>query len=119
MDNHEKHYQRAKERVQEIKAFYSHIFIYLIVNLGLFVLNFIVSRGNWWFYWPLLGWGVGLIAHAFSVFGLGGVFGHQWEEKKIKDMMNKMEEKDKKEGIEEERQEEQNVEQEGHSDSES
>lgn len=116
MDNHEKHYQRAKERVQEIKAFYSHVFIYLIVNLGLFVLNFIVSRGSWWFYWPLLGWGVGLIAHAFSVFGLGGVLGHQWEEKKINEMMNKMEKKDIGKEISEE---EQSVEQEEHSDSES
>ncbi|MBV8592993.1 MAG: 2TM domain-containing protein [Caulobacteraceae bacterium] len=25
-----------------------------------------------WFYWPLLGWGIGLGAHAIDVYGYGG-----------------------------------------------
>ncbi|MCK4321095.1 2TM domain-containing protein, partial [candidate division WOR-3 bacterium] len=31
-------YRRARERVEEIKSFYSHLFIYIIVNLALFII---------------------------------------------------------------------------------
>jgi hypothetical protein len=45
----------------------------------------------WWFYWPLIGWGIGLGLHAFGVFGFsggGGPWGRQWEERKIQEMMD-------------------------------
>lgn len=86
-------YRRAKERVEEIKSFYSHLFIYIIVNLALFIINMLTSPHSLWFYWPLFGWGIGLLIHAFSVFGTKR-FLQDWEEKKIKELM----EKDKKKG---------------------
>ena len=86
-------YRRAKERVEEIKSFYSHLFIYIIVNLALFIINMLTSPNSLWFYWPLFGWGIGLLIHAFSVFGTK-MFLKDWEEKKIKELM----EKDKKKG---------------------
>ena len=86
-------YREAKERVEELKSFYIHLFVYIIVNIGLFLLNVLTSRDSLWFYWPLLGWGIGILAHAFSVFGLRGILGKEWEERKIKEIM----EKDKKE----------------------
>ncbi len=82
-------YKAAKERVSEIKSFYVHLFIYVIVNLGLFLLNILTSPTALWFYWPLFGWGIGLIAHAVSVFGLKGIIGKDWEEKKIKEIMDR------------------------------
>jgi len=27
-----------------------------------------LTGGGWWFYWPMLGWGVGLAIHGMSVF---------------------------------------------------
>lgn len=84
-------YQRAKERVKELKGFYVHITLYVIVNTGLFIVNMVASPGNLWFYWPLLGWGIGVIVHAFSVFGFGRLFGADWEEKKVREIMEKEE----------------------------
>lgn len=92
MDEEER-YERAKKRVEELKGFYGHLITYIIVNTGLFILNMITSPKSLWFYWPLFGWGIGIIAHALSVFGLGGLFGRSWEEKKIKDIMEKDERK--------------------------
>lgn len=86
-------YRRARERVEEIKSFYSHLFIYIIVNLALFIINMLTSPNSLWFYWPLFGWGIGLLIHAFSVFGTKR-FLRDWEEKKINELM----EKDKKKG---------------------
>jgi hypothetical protein len=31
-------------------------------------MNFLTDPGNWWFIFPLGGWGMGLIAHGLSVF---------------------------------------------------
>lgn len=80
-------YQKAKERVEEIKGFYIHLITYILVNAVLVVINLLTSPEYYWFIWPLMGWGVGLIIHAISVFG--GLLGKSWEERKIKEIMDK------------------------------
>ena len=82
-------YRLAKRRVRVLKGFYIHFATYIAVMVLLLLINFLTA-GGWWFYWPLLGWGIGIIAHAFTVFGIGGFFGSNWEEKKTRDLMNKM-----------------------------
>lgn len=82
-------YQRAKQRVEEIKGFYQHLLVYVLVNVFLFVLNILTSPGSLWFFWPLLGWGIGIVAHAATVFACGGLLGKEWEERKIKQLMDK------------------------------
>lgn len=80
-------YEDAKEQVIQIRGFYMHLAAYLLVNLFLFVTNWLTSPGDWWFHWPLFGWGIGLALHGMSVFFEGGMWGKQWEEKKIKELM--------------------------------
>jgi len=87
MNEEEIKHRRAKKRVEALRGFYIHLGVYVLVNLFLFLLNIITSPDRLWFYWPLLGWGIGVIAQAFSVFGA------DWEEKKIREIMKK-EEKD-------------------------
>jgi hypothetical protein len=95
MDDQER-YERARKRVEEIKGFYVHLVVYVLVNLGLFLINIISSPETLWFYWPLIGWGIGLVAHGFGVFGLPGVLGEDWEEKKIRQIMEKERERGSK-----------------------
>jgi hypothetical protein len=80
-------YQEAKTRVEEIKGFYIHLGTYLLVNAALVVINLLLSPEYFWFIWPIIGWGVGLIIHAISVFG--GLWGRSWEERKIKEIMER------------------------------
>ena len=82
-------YRRAKRRVGVLKGFYIHLATYIAVMALLFLIDFLTG-GVWWFYWPLLGWGIGIVAHAFTVFGIRGFLGSDWEEKKTRDLMNKM-----------------------------
>ncbi len=82
-------YEAAKKRVDDIKGFYVHILIYLVVNFMLFVINIVTSPGTYWFYWPLIGWGIGIVIHGLSVFVFEGIFGREWEERKIRDFMEK------------------------------
>jgi len=82
-------YERAKKRIDELKSFYSHLFVYLAVNAGLFLLNILTSPRHLWFYWPLIGWGIGLAIHGLSVFGTQRFLGKDWEERKIKELMDR------------------------------
>ena len=79
----EERYAQAKKRVQEVKGFYGNLTAYIVVNVFLMIINLLTSPEHLWFYWPMLGWGIGILAHAVSVFGIG----KEWEERKIKELM--------------------------------
>ena len=89
MNTEETKYQKAKERVEALRGFYIHLSVYVVVNLFLFLLNIIVSPTSLWFYWPLLFWSIGLALHAVYVFASGRLFGADWEERKIGEIMEK------------------------------
>ncbi len=89
MNDEEKKYREAKDRVEEIKGFYIHFIIYIFVNIGLFLINYLTGTGTYWFYYPLIGWGIGLAAHYVAVFGFFGLLGADWERRKIDELMNK------------------------------
>src|SRR4051794_19750757 len=67
-------YKAAKARVQQLRAFYTHLATYVVINLFLIVLNLITSPDSLWFYWVTLGWGIGLVLHGVQVFGTGSIF---------------------------------------------
>lgn len=85
MNEQEIKYQKAKERVMALRDFYRHLSVYVIVNLGLFLINMIVSPDTLWSIWPLMGWGIAIVLHALRVFM--GTSGASWEEKKIAELM--------------------------------
>ncbi len=83
----EERYYQAKKRVEEIKGFYGNLASYVLVNLFLMILNLATSPQYLWFFWPLLGWGIGVVFHAFSVFRISPFFGKDWEERKLKQFL--------------------------------
>jgi fatty acid desaturase len=89
MDEEQQRYERARARVGALKGFYIHTTAFVVVNIALFAINVGVG-GGWWFYWPLMGWGIGLGVHALAVFGFagGGPWGREWEERKMREMMD-------------------------------
>jgi hypothetical protein len=80
-------YRRAKHEAAKLRGFYIHFTVYLLVNAGLLVLNVLLPHGGWWWQWSALGWGIGLAAHAAGVFLSPNLFGRDWEERKIKEIM--------------------------------
>jgi two-component system LytT family sensor kinase len=78
-------YRRAKKHVEDLKGFYGSLVAYCVV---IPFLVFVTYRTHWdfqWFWFPMFGWGLGLIIQAFKTFGYGG----EWEEKKIRKIMGK------------------------------
>src|SRR5215204_3127098 len=80
--------QRARRRLRAEKGFYVHLVVYVSVIGGLFAINVINGSGRWWFIWPALGWGIGLGAHALATFGLGGLLGRGWEDRRLKELID-------------------------------
>jgi len=79
-------YVEAKKRVEEVKGFYIHLTVYVIVNVGLFIINAVQGDG-WWFYWATIGWGIGVLSHAAALFFGSGRWIAGWEERKIDQYM--------------------------------
>ena len=74
-------YEQARRRVEAIRSFNIHAAIYVTVNLLLLTID-LLTPGGLWFYWPMIGWGIWLMAHGASVFGATRLWGAEWEERK-------------------------------------
>jgi hypothetical protein len=88
-DHNDESYMMAKRRVKELRDFYTHAIIYIGVNIILLVINLIQTPDSLWFYWVMIGWGVGLGLHGLSVLLHGKLLGQEWEERKIRKYMEK------------------------------
>lgn len=77
-------YLRAADRVEKIKGFYSHALAYVVVIPFLVFVNYMTYWDYQWFWFPMIGWGIGLSLHALMTFGISS----NWEERKIKELMN-------------------------------
>ena len=78
-------YKKATERVKELKGFYANLTSYCLVIPFLVFVNLFTSPEYYWFWWPMLGWGIGVGSHALQTFGIG----KNWEEKQIQKILNK------------------------------
>ncbi len=80
----------AKQQVAKITAFYIHLAAFVLVMTALFFVNLALSP-NWWFVqWLFLAWGIGLLAHGLCVFGAMPQLIRNWQQRKIKEIMDKM-----------------------------
>jgi two-component system LytT family sensor kinase len=85
-------YVRARKHVEEVKEFYYSLISYIFVIPFLIFINWWTSWHFQWFWFPLFGWGIGLVFHAYKVYVDDGVLGRNWERKKIEKFMREEEE---------------------------
>jgi len=85
----ENKYIKAKKRVDNLKGFYSNLLSYCLVIPFLIFINLMTSPNHLWFWWPMFGWGIGIAFHAFGVFNHKIGLGKEWEERKIREYMDK------------------------------
>ena len=60
--------QWAIRRIRAKRVFWIHLAVYLAVNALLIVIWAMTSGAYFWPVWPMLGWGIGVVAHAVSVY---------------------------------------------------
>jgi hypothetical protein len=61
--------QRAVKRLRAKSDFWTHLVIYLAVNTFLVVIWFFTGASFFWPIFPIAGWGIGVAANAWDVFG--------------------------------------------------
>jgi hypothetical protein len=60
--------ERAIRRIRAKRGFWLHLGFYLTTNAVLVVIWAMTWTGYFWPSWVMLGWGIGLLAHASAVF---------------------------------------------------
>jgi fatty acid desaturase len=63
---------REMEKEEARRGFIAHLVIYILVNIMLIAINLIYVPGELWFFYPLIGWGIGVAMHY--------LFGVRWLE---------------------------------------
>lgn len=79
----------AKKKVERIKKFYAHLTTYIMVNSFLIMLNLLTEPSFMWSLIPLFAWGIGLASDAMRTFNYSLFLGKDWEDKKIREYMDK------------------------------
>ena len=75
-------YLEAQKHVRARRGLYVHAMLYAIVNATLLAVD-ALTPGGWWFFWPAIGWGVGLAMNALAVLGEERWLGAAWERRAI------------------------------------
>ena len=60
--------EREARQILKRRAFYLHLAVYLAVQAMLFGIWALAGGGYPWFLFPLMGWGIGLVAHGAAAF---------------------------------------------------
>ena len=60
--------QLAITRLRKKRELHTHLVVYLAVNLFLFAIWAFSGVGFFWPAFPLLGWGIGMMFHAWDVY---------------------------------------------------
>ena len=62
-------HSQAVERVKARRDFWTHVFIFVVVNAALVAIWAIATPDSlFWPVFPMIGWGIGLAANAWDVF---------------------------------------------------
>lgn len=91
----ENKYLRAKERVEQVKKFYTGLIFYVFFISFLAALNYYTNEWRYmWFLWAAFGWGIGLLFQAGKAFKWNPFLGKDWEDRKLKEFLEEEENKD-------------------------
>jgi hypothetical protein len=101
LNSEEAKYERAKKRVRALSGFYKHLAVYIIVNAALIAIKYFNGENSNDFiqfntFSTAFFWGIGLAFHAMGVFYNHVFFGRSWEDRKIRELMDKDKDKQQK-----------------------
>lgn len=85
--------QQVREHVRKLRRFYTDALIYAVVNIGLIFIWLVSGGGYFWPIWVIVGWGIGLGIHAFSLGlipqmnAMVPFMTAEWEDEEVKRLM--------------------------------
>jgi 2TM domain len=73
----------ARRHVRRKRIFYIVLGIWIALSLMWFAIDMADDSSSVWFYWPMLGTGLGVAITGIVLLGVGGLFGVEWERREI------------------------------------
>lgn len=73
-------HELARKRVE----FRTHLVVYLITNVFLWLIWYFTGQGYLWPIWPMAGWGIGLVFHYIFEYRSSRLFSEEEEYQKLK-----------------------------------
>jgi 2TM domain len=75
--------EEARRYVRRKRILYTVVAIWLALSVMWFAIDLLDDSSSFWFYWPMLGTGIGVAITAVVLLGLGGVLGVDWERREM------------------------------------
>jgi polyferredoxin len=75
--------QAAHRWVRRKRRFLTILVVYLALSVLWLAIDLLTGGDDLWFYWPILGAGVIVALIGIAMFGLGGLFGADWERRQV------------------------------------
>ena len=73
----------ARRYVRRKRIFYTVLGVWIALSVMWFAIDALDDSSSWWFYWPMLGTGIGVAITGIVLLGIGGLFGAEWEQREI------------------------------------
>ncbi|HEU4495965.1 MAG TPA: 2TM domain-containing protein [Flavobacterium sp.] len=89
-------YENAKRKARKIRSFYYNLMCYCIVIPILVFINLMAMPEFQWFWFSMLGWGIGVIVHGMEAFQANPFLSKGWEERKLQQFIKEEEQKQNK-----------------------
>jgi 2TM domain len=75
--------EEARRYVRRKRILYTVVAVWLVLSLMWFTIDLLDDSSSFWFYWPMLGTGIGVAITAIVLLGMGGLFGVDWERRQM------------------------------------
>jgi 2TM domain len=73
----------AQRYARRKRIFYLVLGIWLALSVMWFLIDMLDDSTANWFYWPMLGTGIGVAITGIVLLGFGGIFGPDWERREV------------------------------------
>src|SRR5262249_1256472 len=75
--------EEARRFVRRKRIFFFALGIWIALSMMWLFIDLRDGGESWWFYWPMLGAGIGVAILGVVLLGVGGLFGDDWEQREI------------------------------------
>jgi hypothetical protein len=75
--------EEARRHVRRKRILYTVVGIWIALSLMWFAIDMLDDSSSVWFYWPMLGTGIGVAITGVVLLGIGGLFGVDWERREV------------------------------------
>jgi 2TM domain len=81
--------EEALRYVRRKRIFYTLVGIWLALSLMWFLIDLASGSDDWWFFWPMIGTGTAVLVTGLAMFGFGGLFGADWEQRQVESYLKR------------------------------